>query len=404
MFATELSCTKCSKKYSLGTETYECRSCNGTTEIVYDYEAISKKLTAAELSRRIQRNIWRYNEVLPLQPEDALTLGEGCTPLSRLRSESGPNFILKLDYMCPTGSFKDRGSVTLISKAQAIGRRAVAIDSSGNASASLSAYAAYAGIGCYVFTPTWASPGKLIQSIVSGAKVVKVDGDREDVHRMARLMCHKHGAYYCGFQSNPYALEGMKTIAYEIWEDLGFRIPAWVVLPVGAGNSLLGCWKGFTELVRLGLTEGVPRLACIQPEGCCPIVESYEKKRSDVAPFHDEPKTVAEGLRIGAPSRGELIMRSLRETNGTACKVSDREILEAGRGLAKSQGIFVEPSAAAALAGARKLVDERVVQRDQEAVIFLTGSGLKTPEAYGIEGTMTVKPEERELARLVERF
>jgi len=342
--------------------------------------------------RRRLRTLWRFSELLPVDPGKAISLGEGGTPISQLTVE-GDQLLLKLDFLTPTGSFKDRGSTILISRAKSIGKASVSIDSSGNAAASLSAYAAYAGLKCYVFTPSSASPAKLIQSRATGARVVKVEGSRHDVYGMAKLMSESRGAYYCGFQSNPYALEGMKTIAYEIWEDLAFGAPDWIVLPVGAGNSLLGCWKGFGELARMGFLDKVPRLACVQPECCCPIVDAFDSGRSDVEPSPDEARTVAEGLRIRAPLRGKLILRSLRETRGVACRVTDQEILDAGRLLARA-GIFVEPSAAAAMAGARSLLHRHLLEPGNTVIVYLTGSGLKSPEAYGAVEPITLRATE----------
>jgi threonine synthase len=320
----------------------------------------------------------------------------------RLGRELGmTRLFLKLEYTCPSGSFKDRGSSLLLSKAKEIKASTVAIDSSGNAAASLAAYSARAGIPCYVFTPSYASVGKLVQAIANAAKVVKVDGTRRDTFEIAKIAIAKYGWYYCGFQVNPFPSEGSKTIGYEMCEQGGWEPPDVAVFPVGSGSGLIGCWKGLKEAKELGLVEKFSSMVCVQPEGCSPIASAFKQERS-VIPV-EKPKTIAEGLMIAEPLKGDIVLNALKESKGFAEVVSDKQIMDAAKLLAELEGVFVEPSAAASLAGMIKLLSEGKIDRDQKVACVLTGIGLKTLEAYSgaFAKPVTIKPIESEIERIV---
>jgi len=328
--------------------------------------------------------MWRYAELLPVIDYQDVTLGEGLTALTRsARVEKefrlGKTYF-KQEFTCPTGSFKDRGASVLVARARELGAKGLVIDSSGNAAVSLSTYSARTQMKCFVFIPSYASMSKLTQSMVAGATVVKVNGTRQQAYEFANKVREKSDLYYCGFQTNCFPTEGMKTIAYEIAEQFDWDSPDWVVFPVGTGSGLLGCYKGFLEMKKLGWIHRIPSLACVQPDGCAPISSAFTKKSSTTPVQH--PKSIAEGLLISNPLRGNMVLSALKETNGTAVSVSDGEIEEATRLLIAREGLFVEPSAGTAFAGLRKLTESGDIACDERIVCVLTGSGLKTLNFY----------------------
>jgi threonine synthase len=267
----------------------------------------------------------------------------------------------------------------MISRARQVAQK-VAIDSSGNAAAAVSGYAARAELDCYVFAPAYASIEKLIQSLWYGATVFAVQGTRLDTYETTKAAYQQFQWHYCGFQTNPYAIEGLKTVAYELCEQHHWQPPDYIVIPVGSGGNLIGCWKGLSELYRLNWIPQLPHLICIQPEACAPISTAYSTQR-EIKPVI-KPKTIAEGLMITKPLRAQQVFKALDETKGFAETVTDQEILEASRLLARTEGIFVEPSAAVSLAGIKKLRNAGQFTSSDEIVCILTGSGLKSAKFY----------------------
>jgi threonine synthase len=345
--------------------------------------------------------LWRYAKALPVEKKFVISLGEGFTPLLTARRllENG-DMMLKLDYVNPSGSFKDRGSTISISKANELGKREVAIDSTGNAAASLSAYAAKASMKCFVFIPSYTEAEKVIQISSTGATVISVKGNRQDVHDLIEEAYRKFGWYYCGFMVSPYAIEGTKTIAYEICEQLHWNPPDWIVFPVGTGSGIVGCHKGLRELMKMGWITRMPRLACIQPKSCAPISQAFLNGHSKIVPV-ERPETVAEGLAVGNPPKGDLVLDAIRKSSGVGETVDDDEILKAARDLATKEGQFVEVSAAASVAGAIKLLDKGVINRKEKIVCELTGTGLKSIKEYGkmVSGPHLVDPNIESLER-----
>ena len=400
-----LLCDECGRKIPIDIGVYRCPSCSGLLQVGYDYSKIHETLSRKLFQGRSQFNMWRYQELLPVASNNIVSLGEGFTPLllgDRLGQSLGmKQLFFKLEYTCPTGSFKDRGSSLLLSKAREAKVATVAIDSSGNAASSLAAYSAKAGLPCYVFAPAYASIGKLTQAIANGAKVVKVEGTRKDTFEAAKMAIAKHGWYYCGFQVNPFASEGSKTIGYEICEQGAWQPPDYLVFPVGTGSGLVGCWKGLKEFCELGLVERLPSMVCIQPEGCSPIAQAF-KHGKDITPV-EKAQTIAEGLMISQPLKGKSVLSALAESHGLAETVSDEEIMSAAKQLAKSEGVFVEPSSAASVAGMIKLAAHGKIGLDQKVVCILTGSGLKTLEAYSgaFPEPLTIRPTSSDIDRVV---
>lgn len=381
MYATGLKCTNCSETRTLNEKISVCPKCQGLLEVEYDFESMKNTFKKNDLNHKTA-GLWRYAQALPIPAESIVTLGEGLTPLVQAKKIAPQlRLMLKLDYVAPTGSFKDRGSTVVISKANELNIPTVAIDSTGNAAASVSAYATRAGIPCYVFVPAYTEAEKIVQVSATGATVIKVKGTRQDTHDVIEAAYRKFGWYYCGFMVSPYAIEGTKTIAYEICEQLDWNAPDWIVFPVGTGSGLIGCYRGLQELLKLGWINHLPKLVCIQAEGCAPIANAQKQGLRDILPVKS-PETVAEGLAVGAPPKGKLALEALRKTEGLAEIVSDNETLEISSALASREGLFVEVSSAPSVAGVLKLINMGIIGKGETVVCELTGTGLKSHAEY----------------------
>lgn len=313
--------------------------------------------------------IWRYRESLGLPASaEIVSLGEGLTPVVSEMIE-GCRLHLKLDFMQPTGSFKDRGASVLISLLKHLGAASVVEDSSGNAGAAISAYAATAGIPCRIFSPDYTPKGKLTQISSYGAEVIKVSGTRLDT--MAAAMEAAVDGCYAGHLWHPHFIAGMQTAAFEIREQFPAALPPLIVVPVGSGVLLEGLYSGFKAMREWGYTDSVPALVGVQATGCSPIHSAFASGRHKPIGI-DSVHTVAEGIAVGRPPRGEAVLEAIRSTRGHTLAVRDGQILEALDILFK-KGLFVEPTSAAALAGWLQM---RPKQREG-ALLILTGSGLK---------------------------
>ena len=286
------------------------------------------------------------------------------------------NLSTKLDYLNPTGSFKDRGNTVNVSKLKEMNITEVLEDSSGNAGASLAAYCAAAGIHCTLYVPASAPSEKLLQARLYGAEIKPITGSRTDVAKAAEDAWRTTGLYYASHNLSAFFLDGMKTFAYEIAEDLEWQVPDHVVFPLGGGALFAGAWKGFEELLQIGWIDRLPKFHCVQSEACMPIVEAFRRGAAHVAPVQ-EGETIAGGIRIANPARGKQVLGVLRRSQGQAVAVSDQEILRHLRDLARNEGIFAEPTSCAALAGLQKLVDVGAVGVGESIVVPLTGFGLK---------------------------
>jgi threonine synthase len=326
---------------------------------------------------RATRSVWRYRAALPLACDAPITLGEGCTPLLPSRFAGAP-VMLKCEWFMPTGSFKDRGASVMLSLLRAQGVRSVLEDSSGNGGAAVAAYAAAGGMTATILTPESTSPAKTVQARAYGATVELVPGNRQATAEEARRRGDDRSAgapFYASHNWQPFFLQGTKTLAYELWEDLGFRAPDNVVMPCGAGSTVLGCEIGFSELLRAGAIETLPRLFAAQPANCSPIAAAFIDRAEDTVPFAATP-TIAEGTAIAVPIRGPEVLGALRATRGGAVAVPEDEIRQATRALALA-GIYVEPTSALAAAAFARLLSSGAVTPEQTTVVVLTGTGLK---------------------------
>jgi threonine synthase len=406
LFAISLRCVNCGTKYPISEKIAVCTKCQGLLEIEYDYARMREEFKKADLKRSATKSLWRYSKTLPVREGSVVSLGEGFTPLVHTRKiDNAANLMAKLDYIAPTSSFKDRGSTVAVSKANELKASSVAIDSTGNAAASVSAYAAKAGIRCYVFIPSYTEPEKVVQVSATDATVIKVEGTRQDAHDVVEAAYRRFGWYYCGFMVSPYAIEGTKTIAYEICEQLNWIPPDWIIFPVGTGSGIIGCYKGLKELLELGWIDRIPKLVCIQAEGCSPIAGAYKSDSADIIPVK-APKTVAEGLAVGAPPKGRLVLDALHKTGGLAEVVNDSETLETARNLASKEGLFVEVSAAASVAGAMKLIRMGVIDKADSVVCELTGTGLKSHQEYAkmVRKPLEIQPNLESLLQVLKNL
>lgn len=320
--------------------------------------------------------LWRYAEALGLTDQsNAVTLGEGSTPM--VRGElSGIPVLFKLDYLHPTGSFKDRGCAVMISKLREWGVREVVEDSSGNAGAAIAAYTAAAGIRADIYIPEYASTGKAAQIAIYGANLIRVPGTREDT-AIAAVQASKH-SYYASHNWNPYFISGLKTLAFEITEQLGWKAPDLVVTPVGGGGLILGLHAGFTDLLRAGVIPRLPRLVAVQAEKCAPVYHAWSEKLSDVVPVKTG-ETAAEGISIAHPIKGRDILNAVRASNGLVRTVSESAIWDMVETMGRS-GIYIEPTSAAAPAAVAGLAAESQVRPGESIVVELTGIGLKATD------------------------
>jgi threonine synthase len=312
---------------------------------------------------------------LPLPVADPITMGEGCTPLIRHTLHGAPA-LLKCEWFMPTGSFKDRGASVMLSLLRAQGIREVLEDSSGNGGAAIAAYAAAGGMQATIMAPASTSPAKTVQMRAHGATVELIAGTRQDTADAA--VRRSDTTFYASHNWHPFFLHGTKTLAYELWEDLGFRAPDNIIAPCGAGSNVLGCEIGFSELLRAGEIDAMPRIFAAQPANCAPIATAF-LAGSDVPVATATGPTIAEGTAIAQPVRLAEVLGTLRQTRGGAVMLSEAEIGAATLDLARN-GIYVEPTAAQAAAAFGKLLAAGAVTPEQTTVLVLTGSGLKTTQ------------------------
>ena len=334
-------------------------------------------LKRAEIARD-RYSVWRYAAAIEVDEAQAVSLGEGWTPLVPGKWQ-GAATLFKLEFMMPTGSFKDRGMTVLVSYLKSRGIEHVLEDSSGNAGASLSAYAAAAGLRCRILVPETASYPKIAQIAACGADVVTIRGSRQDVADAALRMSAE--IFYASHNWVPLFAEGTKTLAYEVWEQLGFQAPDNVVTPLGYGSNVVGCLKGFDELRRNGEIDRMPRIFGVQAENCAPYYAAYRAESDTLVPT-DISGTIAEGIASSKPTRVKEVLSGVRASGGAIVAVSETEIVNALRDLAR-QGLYVEPTSAAGAAGLTQLLQQGLIKPHETTVLVLTGSGLKASERIG---------------------
>jgi threonine synthase len=339
--------------------------------------------------------MWRYAEVMPAsQMAERVSLGEGMTPLLRafrLGERLGmERLLIKDEGGNPTGSFKARGIAAAVAKAVELGVTEIGMPTAGNAGSAAAAYAARAGLRAHVAMPKDAPQAIIDEARAFGADLALVDGLISDAGKLIAQGCREHGWFEMSTLKEPYRVEGKKTMGYEIWEQLGGELPDVIFYPTGGGTGLIGMWKAFAELEQMGLLGPKrPRMVVVQAEGCQPIVRAFVAGAAR-AELWSGATTLAPGIRVPGPFADDLILQALRESGGTAVAVSDGEIVESMREMARTEGLDACPEGAATLAGLRKLLAEGSVRRDERVVLFNTGTGLKHPELREKGGVTTL--------------
>ena len=383
-----LRCAECAANYRADMSTLHCEECEGVLDVAYEQGALrqapsassGQALRQAQDTARDERGGQGAPEMpIPLHyPDDAITLGEGDTPSVALRSAGKclgvDDIFAKLEMMNPTGSFKDRGTAVMMSVAKELGVQEVVEDSSGNAGASVAAYAARAGIGAHIFAPASAPAAKLGQIAVYGATTHLIEGDRQAVTDAAIEFAERNGMVYASHNLSPYFTEGTKTFAYEVAEEFGGDLPRHIVIPVGNGSLLIGAHTGFGELLRNGRIPAIPKLHAIQARAVMPLAAAFVNE-SQPAPA--ARSTIAGGIAVANPPRLRQSLHALRDTGGSAIAVEESDILRWQRVLAREEGVFVEPTSAAAFAGVEALVGKGTIRHSESVLVAATGFGLK---------------------------
>ncbi len=405
-YVLTLTCRECGRTYPPEAE-HACAFCFGPLEATYDYDAMTGRVTRESIAAG-PLDIWRYADLLPVEGHGPVSLGAGCTPLvraDRLAVEIGLGELwVKDDTRNPTGSFKDRVVSVALTKARELGFKVAACASTGNLANSVAAHAARAGMQSVVLIPSDLEQAKVLTTAVFGGKLLAVDGNYDDVNRLCAELASEYPDWaFVNVNVRPYYAEGSKTLAFEVAEQLGWELPDHVVAPIASGAQLTKIDKGFRELVRLGLVSplaghdaedpaGPVRVSGAQADGCSPVAAAFASGADHVRPV--KPSTIAKSLAIGNPADGWYALEVVRRTGGAIGSVSDAEILEGIRLLARTEGIFAETAGGVTIATLAKLAREGVIRDDERVVAYVTGNGLKTVEAFGDTAgpTATIRP------------
>jgi len=386
---TSLACAACDAHYPIDELHNLCPACGKPLVAGYDLGSLRGKFTPDIVRSRALRSMWKFWDVLPLdRPEQAISLGEGQTPLLRC-TPHGPfarfsNLFVKDESFNPTASFKARGMSAAITRAVALGVKSIALPSAGNAAGAATAYAARAGLQCFLFMPQDTPPANIIESVVGGARVFLVNGLISDCGKLVKRGCAEFGWFDLSTLKEPFRIEGKKTMGYELAFDLAdahgtheLRLPDCILYPAGGGTGLIGMWKAFDEMQKLGwIGSARPRMVVVQAETCAPIVRAFQAGK-DHAELFPNAATVAAGLRVPAAVGDFMMLSAVRESGGTAITVTDAELLEGVKEFSRHQGIYACPEGGAVWKAAEKLLAAGWFKSHEEVVLFNTGSGLK---------------------------
>ena len=395
-FVSGLRCRECGRDYPAD-PIHVCEWCFGPLEVAYDYDAIRASVTREKIERG-PSTIWRYADLLPTDRGVEVDLGAGFTPLvraERLGAAVGLNDVwVKNDTVNPTNSFKDRVVAVALSKALEFGFKTAACASTGNLANSVAAHAARAGLKSYVFIPADLEAGKVVTTAVYGGNVVAVNGNYDDVNRLCAELAGNYPWAFVNVNVRPYYAEGSKTLAFETAEQLGWKAPDHVVVPIASGSQLTKISKGFEELWKVGLLDEEPkvRVSGAQALGCSPVAKAFIEASDTIKPV--KPDTIAKSLAIGNPADGYFALDVIRTSEGGCAAVSDGEIVEGIKLLAATEGIFGETAAGVTVASLKKLAADGVISPDERVVVYVTGHGLKTLDAVAPTSgpTATIAP------------
>ncbi|MDW3610967.1 MAG: threonine synthase [Nitrososphaeraceae archaeon] len=400
-----LICRECKKEYKPQFR-YICEDCFGPLDVKYIYPTNIKR----ELfESRTEKTYWRYFELLPIKDKNNIvSINSGFTPLQKSTNLSTDlrlkSLYIKNDSVNPTFSFKDRPAGVAVSRAKEINLKAVGCASTGNLASATAAHAALARLPCYIFAPADLEPVKISQALAYGAEFVAVDGTYDDANRVASVIGDSKGIGIVNINMRPYYVEGSKTLAYEVAEQLNWQVPDYLVIPVGSGAMLNAICKGFEELCEIGLVNDVSNLKIIaaQPHGCSPVVDAFKSNSNEIFPV-EKPNTIAKSLAIGDPGDGIYVLKRLKQYHGIAESATNQEIVNGILKLSKTEGIFTEPAGGVSVAVLQKLVESGKIDRDANIVCYVTGNGLKSTEA--IVGMLpkpsTVKPDVQMVSTII---
>ncbi len=378
-----LKCRECRREYPIR-PVHVCEFCFGPLEVIYEYEAIKKSLTLEKLEGR-PKSMWRYKELLPLESDPTVGKNVGFTPLlraDRLAEVLGvKDLYIKNDAVNhPTLSFKDRVVSVAVSKAKEFGFKVVSCASTGNLANSVAALAAEAGLESFIFVPHDLEKGKILGTLIYGTNLIGVTGSYDEVNRLCSEIGENYRWAFVNINLRPFYAEGSKTFGFEIAEQMGWKVPRHVIVPMAGGSLITKIWKGFKELQEIGLLEEVDsKIYGAQASGSNPIVAAFKEGIEWIKP--QRPKTIAKSLAIGNPADGFYALKTIRESGGAAEDVSDEEIVEAMKLLARTEGIFTETAGGVTVGVTKKLIDQGVIPKDESILICITGNGLKTQEA-----------------------
>lgn len=382
-FVKGLKCRECGREYPKE-PLHVCEFCFGPLEVDYDYKGIQKALSRGVVERR-PFTMWRYRELLPLDGEPTIGLRVGGTPLLKAdrlaKALRVSELYIKNDAVnFPTLSFKDRVVSVALSKAKEFGFEVVACASTGNLANSVAALAATNGLQSYVFIPADLEQGKVLGTLIYGTHLIGIKGSYDEVNRLCSEIAGKYGWAFVNINIRPYYAEGSKTFGFEIAEQLGWRLPRHVVVPMAGGSLITKIWKAFQELQKIGLIEkGECRIYGAQATGCAPIATAVKEQTDLIKPVR--PQTIAKSLAIGNPADGFYALKTIRESGGWAEDVSDEEVIEGMKLLAETEGIFTETAGGVTVGVAKKLIEKRIIPEEESIVLSITGNGLKTQEA-----------------------
>ena len=381
MQKTHLQCRECKKEYD-PTFKYICDECFGPLDVHYNFPSLTKNTFVNR-----EQTYWRYFELLPITDKsNIVSINAGMTPLvkaEKLGKEIGlNNLYIKNDSVNPTFSFKDRPAGVAVSKAKEFGLASVGCASTGNLAAATAAHAAKADLPCYIFAPSDIEHAKITQALSYGSHYIAVDGTYDDANRIAAQVGDSKGVGIVNINMRSYYVEGSKTLAYEVAEQLNWQVPDQLVVPTGSGAMLNAICKGFEELETVSLVDKVSQMHvnCAQANGCAPIVNAFKKNSTDVVPV-ERPDTVAKSLAIGDPGDGRYVLKRLKQFNGIAEESNNKEILDAILLLAKTEGIFTEPAGGVSVAVLKKMVEQGQIDKNEITVCYVTGNGLKATES-----------------------
>jgi threonine synthase len=386
MNVTHLECAACHLDHEARRLLNLCRECGKPLLVRYDLWAAARSLTRESLAAR-RANLWRYREVLPVENDaNIVSLGEGWTPLLRaenLGRELGTDQLyIKDESQNPTQSFKARGMSAAVSMAKELGARKLAVPSAGNAAGALAAYAARAGLECFIFMPRDTPRANVVECEQTGAHVTLMDGLITDCGAEVARRKEAEGWFDVSTLKEPYRVEGKKTLGYELAEQFNWELPDVIIYPTGGGTGLIGMWKAFDEMEQLGwIGPKRPRMVTVQASGCAPIVRAFEEGKRFADEFANA-ETVASGLRVPKAIGDFLILDAIRASKGTALAVTDEELIAATREIGAAEGIFCAPEGAACLPALRKLLATGEVEKNERIVLFNTGAGVKYLEAF----------------------